>query len=254
MLNAAPDVNVPRLDLRAWLALRLQARRRERAGEAGGGLARGLVAPWCHAELSGNRVDDVDDAILAEVGGTVPGVPGVIGNRAEFDGTKALVSADGPQWSPTANGFAVAFWYEWAGWEPGENNWYAVSVWDDSVWPTGASWHIYVNPLDASLTAQVMTNTGWDYLVSSAPVYYGAHIVLTYNAGTWSLYADAVLVASLTVGLSPATGSLGVGGHTNTGDSFGCGAIDELAVWSRGLSADDVRLLFNDDNGLGYPY
>jgi len=100
--------------------------------------------------------------------------------------------------------------------------------------------------------------------------------VLHANAGDWlflaatydgildtvSLYLDGELLDSdtlaLTVGspenyLPTSATSFSVGGRHNDGGGAVNGMIDELALWSRVLSGDEIAALYNDGAGLRVP-
>lgn len=79
------------------------------------------------------------------------------------------------------------------------------------------------------------------------------HICLVYDpAELWTLYLNGVAVDTLAMDCQPEPGRLGVGGRYTMADSPNEGLFDELAVWSRALSAAEVLALYNDGNGREY--
>lgn len=83
------------------------------------------------------------------------------------------------------------------------------------------------------------------------------HIALTYDATNVRLYLDGVLIGS-------PTASSGVGssawvdvfeiGYNSRMSAYGESICDEVGVWNRALTADEVSLLWNSGNGVQSPF
>ena len=135
---------------------------------------------------------------------------------------------------------------------------YILGVWDDNYWPTGSSWHIFSEtPSVGAINVQVMDNGGgYAYLSDSTNLALWTHIGLVRDAaaGTWQLFMNGVGLQTISFGASEAAGRLGVGAHRNPTTSFMSGDVDELAIWSRPLSAAEMAQLYNEGQGLAYPY
>jgi hypothetical protein len=216
----------------------------------------GLVAHFGFEESSGNRMDDVHGYALAPVNLEPNNADGIIGNAVWFDGSGGYLSGteETTAFSPTANGFAVSVWVSFENtvdpWETA----YLASVWHDTDWPTGSSWHICSScPATGNITVE-MLGYSMSGFSTSGNLSGWAHVCLVFDAaaGQWSLYLNGTLGATSQYDYRPESGQLGVGLHTNPITPPPDSTIDELAIWSRALSAAEVAQLYN--NGSGLPY
>lgn len=82
------------------------------------------------------------------------------------------------------------------------------------------------------------------------------HIVITRASTTnWVLYKDGSSVSTSNVNNSIATGkTLTFGDDSASENSSMIGTLDEVGVWSRAISADEVTQLYNSGNGSQYPF
>ena len=95
-------------------------------------------------------------------------------------------------------------------------------------------------------------STGTNYFISSPSKYNNGqwhYAVVTYDGSTLGLYIDGTQVGSLsTSGASPdntGTQPLRVGANSQASNSFFNGNIDEVRVWNRGLSSQEVADTFS---------
>jgi hypothetical protein len=162
--------------------------------------------------------------------------------------------------SPGASGLSVSVWvaYESPGsWTVPE---ILVGLWDDMGWPDGCSWDIAAMDPSAGTVRVQVCGPGATYWFMWASVGLGdwVHLVLVRDpaAGRWNLYANGVAVDSAVFDSVAAAGRLGVGGHYGSaGSTMQGGQIDELAIWSRALTAAEVGTLYSSGyNGVVYPY
>jgi len=77
------------------------------------------------------------------------------------------------------------------------------------------------------------------------------HLVATRIGSSWRVYVNGVAGTAATNSTTPASGKLTLGAASF---QFGDCVIDELGFWSRGLTADDVSLLFNGGSGRTNPF
>lgn len=221
-------------------------------------LSPGLVAHFGLDELSGNRMDDgIDGYVLESINGATATAPGIIGNALAFNGSGNYLGSidETDMFGPTTDGFAVSVWANFDNVvDPGENA-YPVSVWDDTEWPAGSAWQIYVTPAIGGVSAQVLGDVvGFSDLSGSGTVSGWVHICLVFDpvAVLWSLYFNGAVVATAECDDVVVGGFLGVGLHTNPSTPPPDCMIDEIAIWGRKLSATEVGRLYN--NGSGLPY
>lgn len=81
------------------------------------------------------------------------------------------------------------------------------------------------------------------------------HIVLTYDGtNIITYYNGSSVISGTNTGTQNFTQSHIIIGSNSTGPEVPASAIfDEVGVWSRALSADEVKQLYNNNEGLTYP-
>ena len=91
---------------------------------------------------------------------------------------------------------------------------------------------------------------------ASVPLYAWTHVAAVYTNKKVSLYVNGIEVASKTFANNPVIdGSewIEIGVNRPGGDEYFNGLIDELEIYNRALSAEEVRNQFNIDNGGNAP-
>ncbi|MFO7969946.1 MAG: LamG domain-containing protein, partial [Candidatus Izemoplasmatales bacterium] len=79
------------------------------------------------------------------------------------------------------------------------------------------------------------------------------HAVMTYNGSVIKLYINGVLNNTGTQAYTQSNKNITLGSDdANTGDDFYDGIIDEVGIWSRALTSDEVSDLYNGGDGLPY--
>ncbi len=86
-------------------------------------------------------------------------------------------------------------------------------------------------------------NTGYSF--PSTGVWY--HIMMIRDSGTWRIYLNNSQKGS-TWSTTPNIPS----GNGMIGDSGFNGSIDEVGIWNRALTSDEITQLYNNGNGLTY--
>jgi hypothetical protein len=87
------------------------------------------------------------------------------------------------------------------------------------------------------------------------------HIISIRRGSTHELWANGVLANSNTVTTNPlSTHRLAIGawaqnhGGANPAQYFQAGTIDEVGIWSRALSVEEIANLYDGGDGLSYPF
>lgn len=106
--------------------------------------------------------------------------------------------------------------------------------------------------LVASTNASITTGN-WVYITV---VYDGS---LTGNTNRVKIYKNGTLLTLTSSGtinatLTTPTSTFKIGKLGGTVTQFFTGAIDEVGIWNRALSADEIKDLYLNDNGSGYPF
>jgi hypothetical protein len=104
---------------------------------------------------------------------------------------------------------------------------------------TSLCWAFYNNDLQCPLDPT--TNAGW------------THWVLTYNATTKkkSIWRNGKLGHDTTTAAFAGTGTFYIGRHYNAAMTYS-GSLDDVAIWARELTADEVTTLYANGKGLVY--
>jgi Concanavalin A-like lectin/glucanases superfamily len=79
------------------------------------------------------------------------------------------------------------------------------------------------------------------------------NIVVIKNNGITSAYSNGEFLASTEQNMY-IDSSIGIGASSYLSDFFTNGKIDEVGVWSRALSQDEITYLYNTGNGHSYPF
>lgn len=79
-------------------------------------------------------------------------------------------------------------------------------------------------------------------------------LTLTWDGTTSKLYLDGDSTPESTNSSSPSLSTQNyIGQHSSTTNTF-VGTIDEVAIWSRVLSTDEITELYNSGSGITYPF
>ena len=241
-------------------------------------LTDGLLAYWKLDEQSGVRADATGNGNDLTDNNGVEFTAGVIGNAAHPDGSNWLAAP--ANILDNAAEFTIAIWTQkiegvdksmpvWQGYGDGGQvgiglfsmegigcpddgcgiNIHAVyKIGDPDTMHGSPNW--FFNSLDPT---KMLANGAFPLVDGS---WY--HATLTYDGTTVSLYVNAQLVAT-----NLASGTLDPFDSTMlVGHLFGCSAEilpcptvdDEAGMWRRCLSAAEVAQLYNNGNGLAYPF
>ena len=244
------------LQRRTWLATQ---RRRARSAVpfAAPNLRTALVAHFGFDELAGNYSDDVAGYQLAAVNGATPSGAGLLGNAVAFNGGGGYLAGTEATdaFAPASNGLTVSVWANFDGMADLGANAYVASLWQDTGWPTGSAWHLYVTPVPGFVGADVFGSVnGFGSLSALSDVSGWVHLGLVFDPAAlqWRLYFNGALLATLDGEVFSVAGYLGVGSHTAPITPPPDFLVDELTLWARPLSATEVTRLYNQGHGLAY--
>ena len=246
--------------MRLGMGLRMSDLLKHGAGGYTGTLLDGLVSYWPLDEESGTRYDAVGDNDLTD-NNTVGFAEGKHNNAASFVGANgeflSVADGAGTVWGEDGNGVTVAMWVK-----PNGN-------------PVGYALLFGRNSLasDAERNFNIFTESG-----SLTDIYIefnaGARIQTVGSSltdGVWQLLIcwfdptdkkqrlsinDETVLTSLagaTTVLSSPTSDVAIGGWSAFAAYFN-GGIDEPAIWSRALTADERSELYNAGAGFFYPF
>jgi hypothetical protein len=209
-----------------------------------------LISYFKLDESSGNAADSVGSNTLTNTAATY--TTGKINNGASFNGSTGKLINSSPTGLPTGDATrTLSFWM------------YPTSVASTNGCPinfgTAATAyrdtpHIYnggSGTFDISISGESYT------LPNTFVVNNWYHIAITNVTGnkTIKTYVNGVLSLSqlFSNSINTLVAGLSVGCEINS-TSFFYGLVDEVAIWSRELSADEVSQIFNSGRGNSYPF
>jgi hypothetical protein len=217
------------------------------------GLNRGLVAYWRLDESSGNASDSFSTNTLTNSNVTYSAQK--IGNGAVFNGSSAKLVAGSAVLPLGAK--SISFWFQSSATATnmtvlGNGNW--------DIAENGSS--AYIGSGDSKITFQLKNTSAVNVIATSISVCDNVLRLITYTwDGTTSTNSlkvyingslDTQATATATEVNSPG-GNLTIGA-TRTRDLYWLnGKIDELGVWNRALTSDEVTELYNSTNGKQLP-
>ena len=200
------------------------------------GLMQGLLAFWKMDEETGLRVDATGNGNDLSDTNAVGFDLGKYGNAAAFDGTNSLSAA-----SPIIAGdsdFTIAAWIK-----PSEFNSYNIVASNFPLVSFGLNSgyvHFYAGgPNDCN--GDLVTINEWSLITFRRE---GDSCFASVNAGT-----PATIGATNT----EAPANFTIGQEANR-EGYFKGLVDEIGVWNRALSDAEISELYNNGNGISYPF
>jgi hypothetical protein len=203
----------------------------------------GLVAWWKLDDGSGSTAADSSDSGLAgALAGDPTWVDGIVGGALKLDGDGDYVNmGTDPKFNVTSQ-ITVAAWIKIGAFD---RQWQAIVTKGDSSWRLQRNSD--TNTLEFAGTGLVVPNNRWGGIYGKANVNDGQwhHAVGTYNGSQLCLYVDGSLDVSAEV-----KGSVKINDHpvligenAEKPQRFWNGLIDDVRVYSYGLSADEVKAM-----------
>jgi hypothetical protein len=194
-----------------------------------------------------------DEAVHGFAGalhGNVTFVAGVAGEAASFDGFGSYVDAGAHPEISSAGGSELSF----SAWllplpdpqlgNPIPGNDEHGVVMTARTWCNEGNWQLY-DTLSGTLYISKWYQGDESFLHSSVPLVYGvwSHVVVTYDHGVARFYVDGELQQEVTDDLVEPINTYvqNVQLGWDSCSSFYTGAMDEVAVYDRALSVDEIR-------------
>lgn len=210
-----------------------------------------LVAYYKLDESSGNASDSVASYDLTNVN-TVGYATGKINNGADFgDANTDKVLTAGSNLGIDGGNITIAAWvyressdFMFPITQGNSNSKVRYRIKYESGWKA-----VREGSSEQQTTAQAADINTWYYLVLT---YDGTNLKLYVNAGT------PESIATSGNGSLTTKDQFRIGADTNNGTGaaqfFYDGMVDEVGIWSRALTSDEVTALYNGGSGLTYPF
>jgi hypothetical protein len=211
----------------------------------------GLVAAYGFEETSGNTVTDVSSfANNGTVGsGVTRSAAGKFGRGLAFDGS-GLVRIPNASSLVLTNGMTLEAWVNPA---------FVVNEWHDLIYKGNDNYFLMVSttqnatPVGGGIIGGGSSTTG-AFAPSPLPANTWTHVATTFDGGTLRLFVNGteVATAAKTGSLAASTNPLTLGGDEIYGQFF-TGALDEVRVYNRALSAAEIQNDMVTPIGTGAP-
>jgi len=204
-----------------------------------------LVGYWQFDEGSGTTATDSSGN---GNNGTINGatwVDGKLGKALSFDGIDDYVLAS-PISLPK---FTITLWTKRNGTQTDNTN-----IFTDIYNPPAPKVNYQIAFLGNNLVGGIY-NSGWTYtpgVTLQSDVW--KYVVLTYDGANLILYIDGVIGSSAPLVTTPSSGNSGIriGRRADGTADYYKGCIDEVAIYNRALSADEIKAHY--EGGITPPY
>jgi hypothetical protein len=179
---------------------------------------------------------------------------GISGPAGNFNGSTNLVSVPNTTQLTILSPVAVAAWVN-----PTVNSGRATDstiISKQDADTTVTFWLRLRGNSDGKIRFVIKTDTNGVNGTTVIPINKWSHIVGTYDGAIVNIYFNGVLNGKSTISVSAlsSTNPLSIGAKANGGGDFFPGAINDVGVWNRILTASEVTQLYNDGAGLTYPF
>ena len=184
-------------------------------------------------------------------GEVIPDLELISNNYAmEFDGTDEYVSAGNPSELQLTGDISVSAWFKTS-----DSATQMVIVGRGHIYSSSLSSWCLFRRTNNGLAVQLRSGSAYQYALSPATTYndgnwHNAVFTREVSSGDLKLYIDGSLVVttpSVTSALDNETQNTYIGADTQPAEYFD-GDIDEVAIWNKALSADDITTIYNSTN------
>lgn len=218
-------------------------------------LADNIVSYWKLDESSGNAADSVGSRTLTNTDVTY--TTGKISNGAVFDGDSAKLVRSAEDLGIT-NAWTFTCWVKPAAADMTEKN--ILDIRPNS----GAANYIGIQGIaNMSIRALFFNSAGSvvkDYRTSNNALSNGnwTFVCLSWDGTNYNIYINgsadnAVKTVDNSGTMTNTSRNLYIGVEAGSGNWWN-GIIDEVGIWSRALTSDEISTLYNSGNGLTYPF
>jgi hypothetical protein len=197
----------------------------------------GLVGYW---PFNGNANDESGNGMNGAVNGAnlTSDRFGNVNSAYNFNGINNYISAV----RNNLNQFSVSLWFN-----ANLNQEYSPFV--DA---NNSNWEIYLIYLKPTFTKWITAPSNYEEFISTTtvPLSQWQHIVYTYTSNNVNVYLNGVLISSFSnVSLVNSNNGLYYFGASISGSSqFYEGKLDDIGIWNRILTQDDITNLYNSAN------
>jgi hypothetical protein len=218
-----------------------------------------LVSYYKLDETSGDAIDSVGSNDGTVVNAT-QGAAGKIGTAYSFDGDGDYINVGQPSnlnFNPRSNAFTIVAWIK------------VSSAYDGTIIAKGPAtvasrqYQLYTTTATDTLNAIVGGTAVDSGVVVTDDNWHQVGLINYDDSGTWKfrMFVDGVLDDTITAsGTATNAYDVLIGARRNNNNTdYGFvlnGSIDEVGIWNRALTSDEINELYhlNVDNGITYPF
>lgn len=205
----------------------------------------GLVGAWLFDEGKGEAVaDSSDNGLDGKIASGKPKwVNGKFGGAMEFGGSDMVTVDDDA--ALDLEDFTLAAWVN----TPKISGAWQIIASKENRNPTGRNYGLFGNINSGVVHYSFTTNAGWKSFDAKTAVTDGNwhHVAGTYDGSDFKLYLDGAVDAQTTPGTKPDNHDnfLFIGG-CDIGNYWMTGTIDEVVIYNRALSEQEINELMED--------
>ncbi|MBE0535552.1 MAG: hypothetical protein IH624_07770 [Phycisphaerae bacterium] len=217
--------------------------------EPGGGLRSGL---WGYYPLDGNADDKSGNNHHGTLVGSAPYVNGIVGQAIKFNGSSYI---NLNRWNPSESTGKLSF-AMWLTWDGGGGDWQGPIGKRDAWAANQMMWILEANKPAVYGEMQFMQEQSYPGLTyvmpdDQTPV----HVAVSFDGAIARMYINGEPTSTgggFTFG-SDTEAALVIGSTQGNGGNAWSGMIDEVGIWNRPLTADEVRQLYAGGAGTALP-
>lgn len=212
-------------------------------------LVDGCVAYWKLDESSGDAIDSVN-GYDGTVYGCTQGVDGKINTCYSFDGNDYIEKSFESSLNPDI--FSVSLWVK----SDGPDGQYHSPITSRDITPQRG--YIIYQGNNNKWEFWIGTGVAWATIYGNNVTTNWIHLVAVYDGTNMRLYENGILTAG------PSANSfskntvrpirIGTGSTEGAPQLFFNGLIDEIGLWNKALSPEEVTTLYNDGSGFTFPF
>jgi len=208
-----------------------------------------LISYWKLDETSGT-VLDAHGSNNGTNHGATPNVSGKINTAYSFDGSDDYIELSEIPFTGSGN-FSIFAWIKTS--DSGNRitiiNFGTTGIsYNQELYlykGTDDKLHFDLRNVPGPISAETINDNSWH------------HVGVTNTGGTIQLWVDGSPSGSsmsMSPNITSGDQSIGVAEATSYPSAYWSGEIDEVGIWTRALSSDEITELYNNGNGLAYPF
>lgn len=199
------------------------------------------ISRWTFDEGSGNTAADIQGSRTGTLTNGASWASGRFGAAVLLDGTNDYVAL--PTFSVSGSALTIAAWVRTNSFGTGEQRFISKTGGSTTYWSLGTNGTSLLFRLRAGGSNRTLTSPA----ILQANSWY--HAVATYDGSTMRLYLNGAQVAATGKSGSLSTGgtsAVAIGRNPGSASQYFNGAIDDVRMYSRALTAAEVSALYNE--------